>query len=580
MFGNRVSRTCQRGVRDIKKIQAPEWKNTAFEWCIDRDLSLFVRNRCVFFYALGNKYIKMLNFAKKFCVPDKLVVLYLYGPIRNIDTLQRKIDEAENQLLVIHISLDAEDISAYDEFVAELKRMRASGLTEIMLRDSVKKCSEAIEAGTINDTDIMYQAHVHTLQIIERWRICECHVADAQRRPGTAYANFQESFLFGSDHDTELLGVIRKIYPCGVEANATDDFGAKRLAMKKMVLAAVDGVETDLTIRACGSLDAQQLSLFAPVNAGAQRMLDDIRLHIVEKIEMQGALSIGALMRMIRLPPYGYYECNYYAYVLAKALRPIAAAPYKVSDGVSVSEFGPGADIHSWLRKPWGIVFLEEEKTHQMIDALDRIFETGKPWAKKSFINALYSICSWCEENLQTPLGCIDRRWYELMKYDFSRYCYRDERERYFDWLCYNVEHHHRNVRRGKEIVYEKYADHAKLDLYYKFFYVKGGAVGWLHGPEMFYERIDNYMNSCVCRECGQSLESSFEDGTVYHVDSMDGELLKFTKKDVIGINKKMLGRYQEEYFCIPCLCEILDTTPDQLYEKIHWFKEQECELF
>lgn len=563
-----------------KKSKPLEWKNTAFEWCIEREYSLFVRNRCVFFHALAGKYIKILNNAKRFCAPQRLIVIYLYGTIKNESTLQRKINEADYQLLTIHIPVDNDDLVAYDTFVSLRNNMKSAGITEDMLRNTAHKCSRAIETGDIDDTDGLYQETIAKLQIIEQWKESKKHLADAQQSAGIAFANFMEPFDFGPDHDAELLNVIRGIYPCGVEANAPDEFGAKMLAMKKLVKAARVEEVTDLINRACGNLIEQQLSFFTPNNQGARIMLDDLKHYISNKIETQGALSTTELMLMIQKPPYGYYECNYYAYILAKALKPVSVAPYMLFTGCSAVGFRNVCD-ENWLRKPSGIVFLESERTRQMVEALNKIFDTGKEWAKSSFIGALHSICSWCEDNIQTPLGCIDYRWYELLQFDFSRYCYRNEVERYYGWICGNVEQHHKDVRKGKDIVYTKYNDHAKLDLFYKYFYVRGGAVGWLHSPEDFYERIEHYLKSCVCRECGRIIESRFTDGTVYSVDSIeDGKLLKFTKKDIVGINKKMLGRYQEEYFCIPCICEILNTTPDQLYEKIRDFKEQGCELF
>lgn len=564
----------------MKKRRKPvEWKNTAFEWCIERNYSLFVRNRCVFFHALACKYIKILNFAKMFCSPERVVVLYLYGKVKNEATFQKKISEAQYQLISIVLPVDDADLSAYDALMLERKKMAKAGLSESDIIDSIERCRRAIKDGVIDENNSMYQSDLAKLKIIEQGKTSKGHIEDAQRLAGMAYSNFQKPFAFGTNHDEELLKVIRDIYPCGVEANAPDEYGAKMLAMKKMVKAAIDSEETELVIRACGNLDEQQLSFFSSGNDGACRMLDDLKRYVCHKIEEQGALSIPELMLMIRKPPYGYYECNYYVYILARVLRPISIEPYMLFDGCSSFPFLKTSNA-DWLRKPRGTVFLESKKTRQMVEALGKIFDIRNGWSKSSFVSMLYSICSWCEDNIQIPLGCVDQRWYELMRSDFSRYCYRDEAERYYDWICGNVEQHRKNVRRGKELVYEKYNNRAKIDLFYKFYYVRGGAVGWLHSPDEFYKRIDHYMKSCVCRECGRIIESQFRDGPAYSVDSIDGELLKFSKKDIIGINKKMLGRYQEEYFCIPCLCEIVDATPDQLYEKIHEFKEQGCELF
>ncbi|KAF5067508.1 hypothetical protein LNN31_10275 [Acetobacterium wieringae] len=50
--------------------------------------------------------------------------------------------------------------------------------------------------------------------------------------------------------------------------------------------------------------------------------------------------------------------------------------------------------------------------------------------------------------------------------------------------------------------------------------------------------------------------------------------------KIVIGINKKLLGKDVESFYCMECLAGYLDTTVDELLEKIEEFKEEGCTLF
>ena len=50
--------------------------------------------------------------------------------------------------------------------------------------------------------------------------------------------------------------------------------------------------------------------------------------------------------------------------------------------------------------------------------------------------------------------------------------------------------------------------------------------------------------------------------------------------KDEVGICKKMLGKPTKSFFCINCLASYLDTTVDDLTEKIEEFKEEGCKLF
>lgn len=50
--------------------------------------------------------------------------------------------------------------------------------------------------------------------------------------------------------------------------------------------------------------------------------------------------------------------------------------------------------------------------------------------------------------------------------------------------------------------------------------------------------------------------------------------------KDTIGINRKLLGESIDNFYCLGCLAEYLDTTVDDLLEKIEEFKDEGCTLF
>ena len=51
-------------------------------------------------------------------------------------------------------------------------------------------------------------------------------------------------------------------------------------------------------------------------------------------------------------------------------------------------------------------------------------------------------------------------------------------------------------------------------------------------------------------------------------------------KKDYVALNKKLLGRSIEKYYCIRCLAEYIGCTVEDLLTKIEEFKEQGCVLF
>lgn len=50
--------------------------------------------------------------------------------------------------------------------------------------------------------------------------------------------------------------------------------------------------------------------------------------------------------------------------------------------------------------------------------------------------------------------------------------------------------------------------------------------------------------------------------------------------KDEVGICKKLLESNTKVFFCLDCFASYLDTTVEELIEKIEEFKEEGCKLF
>lgn len=50
--------------------------------------------------------------------------------------------------------------------------------------------------------------------------------------------------------------------------------------------------------------------------------------------------------------------------------------------------------------------------------------------------------------------------------------------------------------------------------------------------------------------------------------------------QNTIGINKKLLGEDIKNLYCMDCLADYLDTTLNELNDKIEEFKEEGCDLF
>ena len=50
--------------------------------------------------------------------------------------------------------------------------------------------------------------------------------------------------------------------------------------------------------------------------------------------------------------------------------------------------------------------------------------------------------------------------------------------------------------------------------------------------------------------------------------------------KNTIGINKKLLGKEIENFYCMDCLADYLECTVDDLNDQIEEFKDEGCTLF
>lgn len=55
---------------------------------------------------------------------------------------------------------------------------------------------------------------------------------------------------------------------------------------------------------------------------------------------------------------------------------------------------------------------------------------------------------------------------------------------------------------------------------------------------------------------------------------------ISIDNKNHIGLNKKLLGRKINRFYCIDCLAEYFEITTDELLDQIEEFKAQGCSLF
>lgn len=51
-------------------------------------------------------------------------------------------------------------------------------------------------------------------------------------------------------------------------------------------------------------------------------------------------------------------------------------------------------------------------------------------------------------------------------------------------------------------------------------------------------------------------------------------------EKNIVALNKKILGRQLKHFYCISCLADYLELTEEELLDKIEDFKNEGCALF
>ena len=54
----------------------------------------------------------------------------------------------------------------------------------------------------------------------------------------------------------------------------------------------------------------------------------------------------------------------------------------------------------------------------------------------------------------------------------------------------------------------------------------------------------------------------------------------KTLTRNELGINKKLLGEDVRQFYCLDCLAEYLEVTPQDILDKIEEFRAEGCKLF
>ena len=50
--------------------------------------------------------------------------------------------------------------------------------------------------------------------------------------------------------------------------------------------------------------------------------------------------------------------------------------------------------------------------------------------------------------------------------------------------------------------------------------------------------------------------------------------------RDEIAVTKKLINRGAAKFYCVPCLADYFDVKPEDILERIRYFKQTGCTLF
>lgn len=593
-----------------------EWKDTSFIFSPKYKYSLFVRNRFVFFHAKSANVKKMINYANNFTCPNNICVIYVYGNIKE-ETVKHLIAKCKNQIMLLIIpGIEKSDFEIIDRYEKWLSSLKSQGRLEITKEGEKKseysnvivgceygrkpskawfeeyaKYKQAIAENLIEPESI--REYEVGISLISEYESVISKINKLTYNDFSVIANFitTEKLYGNSDkHSDELNNIAKQTFTYGVESDTDNEIAVKMALIKRLTAAAYSGdnsVEKTLGIKLSDT--ETQMSFWDDFSIGASEALQMLKNYMSDGIKNNGYFRIGDAWLIFSKPPFGAYSCNWYEYIFALAVKEYHNPNYCYGWGISSQRIRP---IDAPFIKG-GTVFAENGEQEKFKQMVIRLFDITRP--TDTVQTAISYAISWVSDNIQyVPVHAIDERLKDLLFIHGGNvpnerfadckdtYWYQYGYEKQFAFIEENFDYYYNALRQAdakfKSELIEKYGEH-KANLYLKFYYVKNGAFSWLYTKSDLEERIKNYMEKeIICRECGNVFKFDYEayeklsDGKTEH--------FRFSVKDTIGLNKKFLGRYNNEFFCIPCLCEVLDISPRNLYEKLHEFKEAGCELF
>ncbi|MGN1118846.1 MAG: hypothetical protein ACI4Q4_00710 [Oscillospiraceae bacterium] len=592
-----------------------EWKDTKFPFSIDYDFSLFVRNRCVFFHSLSRNIRKMINYAANFTRPYQICVIYVYGTVK-ADKIQNLLDNVPNNIMcLIASAITSKDVNAIAEHRKWLDKLKSGGLRKITNPGHQKSqyCKTMVDVEYGDEpSELWYKTYNHPQDnsfysiYLEGMAIMKNNAEASERISKVLtsdldvlanFPNVRHSISGALDkHDAELIDIIRHLYPYGVEADTTDVYAIKMLKSRKIVEAVVAGAQSkDIdNLKIHFSSSVSQMCFWNNTTFGADQCVEWLTSQISNALAEKGCICISRLWVEFSKPPFGAYPTNWYNYLFAVAVMRCYKDGMFYGNALT-SQIIDKSTISMMILEKCGYMFCQNEQQNEFRLLFAKLFDLVPHEPVQRVIGQARS---WVSDNIKwTALDWVDHNLYEILSGD-GDISWESRQEiwyefgyeiKYLPWIKENFSAIYSRIRSAdndfKSYLAAEYGSE-RAELFCRHYTVKGSAVGWLHSADMVNEKVVSYMKEIVCAECGKIIckeemnpEFAYEHFEYDH-QTHKNEIYRFSKKDIIGLNKKLMGRNNTNCFCIPCLCEIANTTPVQLWEMMNDFKEQGCTLF
>lgn len=578
--------------QNVKK--AVEWRDTnIYPFSVRYEFPQAVRNRFLFFWVSTKGWRKILNMAAKMVRPNKLCLVYVYGDVKisSIEKYLRKLDK-ENLVVLLADYITDEQLQIIAEGQDKLKWLKRIGLAVIdeaePFHSDLAKLSEHLTE------DVQIKA------VIDKAALINDVIRQTIEQQGyKRLLSGQQVAGAKVEHIEALMDIARAFYPCGVEVDTSGDYAYKLLHFKKLCRLGLDGDVCSAAVIKCGvcytvANQSYQLSLFDNTSQSVSVFVDFVHSYCDSELANNGYFSLISLLAQLTKPPFGLYYSNYYGLALGLALSKYQFG-YYCGDGICTCckfDFGQLVDmLLSPKSRGYYLVYIYRQTDKQLgfVKRMQQLFGLEpSPYSQLAFDcveSAIHGARKWCGEHIH--YDTVQRFSSELFAILNSQKeeKYSNISENWADWLTEEkvVELKQRLAECDNKFLTRLAAKYGrrKCDLYVKGHgYLKQQGRSWLYDVNAVDEEVESYMSKTICRECGAEFRTGRMSYQVLEGDDFGGQIADLYSKDIIALNKKLLNPNGTEFLCLRCLCEFLECSEWDLYEKTVQFKEEGCTLF